>query len=167
MTSRSYLLGAAALGVAAIVLTGSLVAGEEKNTTARPREAVLTGTVTDLHSFMSGEIPKLESSRQRIYLGGPAVLMTETGPVLLGRDKGTPKPLILEALLQPAEVRGLLHEREGLRYLDLTALRPTKPVRRSFEQDDEWPDDHEADEGDIDEDEEEDEDEGNDEEDPY
>jgi hypothetical protein len=130
--------------LAAVALASTLVVGGERTTPTKPQEAVLTGTVTDLHTFMSGEAPNKETTRQRVYEGVPVILQTEAGPIILGKGKGSLKTMVLGVLHQPAEVKGLLYAKHGLRYLDVAVAKPPKPGAQPIE-DDEWIDEPEDD----------------------
>ena len=70
--------------VALLVATSTLAARGGRNRPAKPKDVTLTGTITDLHSYMT-EKPQPTRAVQRLIRGGmPAVLETENGAVLLG-----------------------------------------------------------------------------------
>jgi hypothetical protein len=89
---------------------------------AKPAEVTLMGRVVDLHGFMTGEYPdadRAKSTAQCISNGVPAALETDKGLVILGQGMiGPAKALAATAYVQ-AEIRGALHEKDGLKYLDL------------------------------------------------
>lgn len=127
MTRTWILRTAAVTAMAAMVLASTLVIGGPRDRARKAKEVTLTGKVGDLHSFMAGEAFRDDVVRQRIYDGAPIVLQTNRGPVVLGTSKGSVKEMILPAANQTAEAVGRLYEKRGIRYLELTTIRPQPP----------------------------------------
>ncbi|MEK6677338.1 MAG: hypothetical protein AABZ47_17010 [Planctomycetota bacterium] len=132
MNRRVRLMGVAALGLSAVVLTASLRAGPERSKTATaPREVNLVGKITDLHSYMTakpGTAASAKVAQQAIRSGVPAVIETEDGIVLVGQGEKGPMRTLLPFAGRDAELKGRLYEKDGLRYIDIvTASRPQRP----------------------------------------
>jgi hypothetical protein len=90
--------------------------------------------------------------RQRIYDGAPIVLQTDRGAVVLGTGKGSVKDMILPVANQAAEAMGRLYEKRGIRYLELTTIRPQPPTQQLGQEEWEEEEDYGHEEGDYEED---------------
>jgi hypothetical protein len=130
MTTRTLGYGGA-LAVALILCTvpifltppGALAQERPgKPEAAKPAEVTLMGQVVDLHGFMTGEYPdadRAKSTAQCIRDGVPAALETDKGLVILGQGMMGPARALAAAAYAQAEIRGALHEKDGVKYLDL------------------------------------------------
>jgi hypothetical protein len=141
--------GAAALiiAVAASIGISSLFAQERprprlRTTAAQPtqsQEIVRSGTIVDLHLYMTGESagkdPKA-GSRNCIRRGVPAALETEQGLMVLGPAKGTASKLAQHAM-SLVEVRGTLYEKHGVKYLEVASIKKLRALEAEEELEDE------------------------------
>ena len=97
---------------------------------AQPQEVALSGTVVDLQSYMTGE-PRAKNpeafSRNCIRRGVPAALETESGLIILGFAKGNASMLAQHAM-KSAEVRGTLHIKQGVKYLEVASIKKLKSL---------------------------------------
>ncbi|MCG3138399.1 MAG: hypothetical protein HJJLKODD_02262 [Phycisphaerae bacterium] len=93
----------------------------------RDEEAtVMSGKLVDLKSYMSEELEGDELVRMiqsNLREGIPAAIETKEGLVVVGWDRKIPKAKVLQMANQDIEVRGLLYEKSGLHYMQVTAVR--------------------------------------------
>ena len=108
--------------VTCLVGASTLVARGGRDRPAKPKDVTLTGTITDLHSFMT-EKPQPTRAVQRLIRGGmPAVLEIENGAVLLGGVSKQFRKELLRLVHEDVEIEGKLYEKRGLRYVDIIAM---------------------------------------------
>jgi hypothetical protein len=131
MTRKTWSVTIVGLVVLAICLVPSFLAvAQEKGTTPPPppaaKEVTLTGKVVDLHCFMAGGAGKEDATKcmkECIEKGVPAVLETSKGIVLLGKGMEGVAKLVGPHANQQVEVKGKLHEKAGLKYLDIIEIK--------------------------------------------
>ena len=130
------LMAVISIGVVGISALNATAGEEEK---AKTRDATLTGTITDLHSYMTGQSSEGDDAslvRKRFRGGVPMILQTDDGPVILGQGDKRPGAVIMRHVFQQVQVSGKLHEKRGLRYLDIEVA-SVKAVAAEDEGDDE------------------------------
>lgn len=108
--------------VTCLVGASTLVARGGRDRPPKPKEVTLTGTITDLHSYVTGESQPARNVQRLIRSGIPAILDTKAGPILLGGVSKQFRKELLKLVHEDVEVEGKLYEKRGLRYLDITAL---------------------------------------------
>lgn len=116
--------------VAGVVLVSVLCAAGDRDKNPPPRDVTLTGTVVDLHSFMTERYEssdKAKCTRDCIRAGVPAALETQEGLVVIGEGTKGAARTIMELAFQTAELKGKLYEKHGLRYIDITSAKAAKP----------------------------------------
>ena len=126
---RSKRFGVAALSTVALgLLVWSVNADVRGARGEKPaKDATLTGRVVDLHCFMTGEMPSADPVRctaDCLRAGVPAGLETDTGLVVLGQGVQGPAKALVPFAFKTVEISGKLHERDGVRYLDIASIRP-------------------------------------------
>ncbi|MCB9851276.1 MAG: hypothetical protein H6817_11305 [Phycisphaerales bacterium] len=92
---------------------------------AMAKDVVLTGTVVDLHCYMTGAMPSGDAAKctaDCIRAGVPAGLETDIGLVVLGQGMQGASKALLPYAHQFVEVRGKLFERDGVKYLDIASV---------------------------------------------
>ncbi|MHC4695482.1 MAG: hypothetical protein ACYTFA_01925 [Planctomycetota bacterium] len=127
----------------------SATAGEEEK--AKTRDATLTGKITDLHSYMTGQSSDggdVSLVRKRFRGGVPMILQTDDGPVILGQGDKRPGAVIMRHVLQQVQVSGKLYEKRGLQYLDIevASVKAVAAEDEGDDEDEEVEQEHEADE---------------------
>ena len=131
-----------------IVVVSALYAGQERSKTPPPRDATLTGTIVDLQNFMTGKYNSSDRKRctqESLRAGVPAALETDDGLVIIGEGTKGPQRTIMPLALQYVELKGKLYEHNGLRYIDITSAKPTKPRPKPYELEPQTPDKDELD----------------------
>ena len=108
--------------VTCLVGASTLVGGGGRERTPKPKEVTLTGTITDLHSYVTDESLPARNVQRLIRNGIPAILDTKAGPVLLGGASTRYRKDLLKLVHEEVEVEGELYEKRGLRYLDVASL---------------------------------------------
>jgi hypothetical protein len=141
--SKKVLIGSLCVVAAVLITVTALQAGGERTPTPPAREVTMVGKIVDLHCFMTDKFPSadhVKCTRECIRAGVPAALDTEVGLIVLGHGPKGPARMIDELALQHAEIKGKLYERNGLRYLDVTAAKvvslpePPKPFDPEIEE---------------------------------
>ncbi len=116
-------LGAVCLMVGFV---SAIQADQTRRETVAPKEVSLTGRVVDLQCFMTGRFPTADEAkctRECIKAGVPAALETDDGLVILGQGTKGASRAFAKFGLKNVEVRGMIYERQGLRYMDITTAR--------------------------------------------
>ena len=108
--------------VTCLVGASTLVARGGRDRPPKPQEVTLTGTITDLHSYVTDETQPARNAQRLIRSGIPAILDTKAGPVLLGGVSKQYRKDLLKLVHEDVEVEGELYEKRGLRYLDVASL---------------------------------------------
>jgi|GEM_PF-1634535 len=128
--SKDLLRPAAALACLGVGIAAMAVAAGERDR-AKTRELTVTGTVVDLHSFMTGKYQssdKAACTRECIRSGVPAALETKDGLFILGQGPKGPMKTLAKLAFQEIEVKGTVHERNGIRYLDIADAKPVDRI---------------------------------------
>jgi hypothetical protein len=130
--------------VAAVAITSSLLAGGDEKKTA-PRDVTLTGKIVDLHSYMTERFVSsdhVKCTENCIRAGVPAALETEDGLVIIGQGVTGAARTLAPLAFQQVELKGTLHERHGIRYIDLTSATVASPEEMEEPQWDEKDDEY-------------------------
>ena len=135
--------------VMGVLVSGALVvglrpAGVERNKTVPPREVTVSGQVVDLQNHMTDKFASTDReqcTQTCLRAGVPAALLTEDGLIVLGKGEKGAVSVLTPLALKNVEVKGMLYERLGLRYLDIAEIKPIK----SMEDEEDWPGDEEED----------------------
>ncbi len=123
------------VGLVATVLCGgallAMLAAAGRTREPQPREVTLHGKIVDLQSYMTGKFASddhVRATQQAIRAGIPSALETEDGLVIIGQGHRGPMRTIMPLAFKDAEVKGTLYEKQGLQYIDVTAVtKMTKP----------------------------------------
>lgn len=130
--------------VVGVVLVSVLCAAGDREKNPPPRDVTLTGTVVDLHSFMTEKYEssdKAKCTRDCIRAGVPAALETQEGLVLIGEGTKGSARTIMALAFQAAELKGKLYEKHGVRYIDIKSAQAAKPKpepESDSDRDDSW-----------------------------
>jgi hypothetical protein len=139
-TKRSVVM--AAVLPLTLIGIGSLVAQErlrepkpdQTETDVQAKDLAIVGKIVDLQSYMTGKVvgkDPMKWSRECIRRGVPAALETETGLIILGVATGRPTK-IAEHVTKTVHVEGKLHEKGGIKYLEVTNMKPAKPDDETY-----------------------------------
>ncbi len=124
---RSQTMIVTAALIAAVFASTLLAGGRPKS--PKPKEETIVGLVVDLQTYMTEKCPNddfAKCTRDNIRGGVPAALETEDGLIMIGMGDKGPARLLVPLAYQNAEVTGMLYEREGFLYLDMTAAKVYK-----------------------------------------
>jgi hypothetical protein len=130
-------LSALCLGIA---ITSALNAEPRKPQAPEPQEVTLTGTVVDLQCFMTGQYLSADHekcTKECIRAGVPVALETPEGLYILGHGMEGPARMFNKLGMCQVEVKGMLHEKLGVRYIDVATARELEQTSRPFWKEDE------------------------------
>jgi hypothetical protein len=105
---------------------------------SKGKETTLVGKIVDLQCYMTEEYATkdhAECTRRCIRAGVPVALETDKGLVIVGMGQRGPAHKVEKHALVMVELKGKLYEKHGLKYVDLTSLKPAKPQP---EEEEEW-----------------------------
>ncbi len=158
--SRSTVLTALALAATVVSASALIAQGPDykAKAKAKAKEVIIQGRIVDLHHFMTAGYASADrgrTTREALQSGIPALLETHDGPVLLGMGKRAEnKNSVMALAYEEAEMKGMLFEMKGLRYLDIASVTPLKAAMPEKEEGEEYQDeDMDTDPHDQDEDE--------------
>jgi hypothetical protein len=115
-----------------------LAAGRGRSDAAK--EATMQGKIVDLQSFMTGKFAgddPVRATQQAIRAGTPAALETEDGLIILGQGQRGPMRTLMPLAMREVEVKGMLYEKHGLQYMDITSI--SRAARSDEEEEGEHP----------------------------
>lgn len=133
----------AVLVVASVIATSTLGATGTGDKATKPKQVTLTGKIVDLQCHMTEKYPssdRAKCTRDCIRSGIPAALETKDGLIIIGRDTRGPGLDLLPHAYRDVELKGMLHEKHNLKYLELQSIKPTQP-EPFFEEDEPEPQD--------------------------
>ena len=97
--------------------------------TSTGKEVALTGRIVDFHCFMTGKMPSTDAVKctaDCIRAGVPVGLETGEGLIVLGKGIKGPANMLRPFAQESVEVRGILYEDGGVRYLDISSIKATE-----------------------------------------
>jgi hypothetical protein len=92
-------------------------------------EVTMIGRVVDLSCFMTGEYPSADHAKctaDCLRNGVPAGLETDKGLIILGHGITGPAKVLMPFAFKQAEVRGMLFEKGGIKYLNIISIQEAK-----------------------------------------
>lgn len=101
------------------------------------RQVTMKGRVVCLHTFMVGEEvtpEKVKAIADAIRNGAPAALETSTGLIVLGQGTTNPGRFIFPHALRNVEVKGRVHDKGGLKYLDFVEVKQVQQDQNEEEE---------------------------------
>lgn len=121
----------AAIGLVPLLMSPANAIAQETNALNKqdqtaPRDVTLTGRIVDMHCCMTGEYPTkdyVKCTAQCIKRGVPSALETDSGLVILGHGLDGPARMVAPMAYEQVEVTGKLHEKHGIKYLDMVSIR--------------------------------------------
>lgn len=131
MNRRNRWASAVTLGLVGLTGTVLVAAGGSRGKETAPKEITVVGRVVDLHSYMTGRAGSNDMVRwtqMAIRAGVPAALETDDGVIVLGQGDRGPMRTILPFAYKNVEIRGKLHEKDGIAYLDIASAKKAQGV---------------------------------------
>lgn len=136
MKRTKWCVATAAVLLLTSISIGSLFAQErlrktradQTRTPVQAKDLAIVGKVVDLQSYMTGKImgkDPIKWSRECVRRGIPAALETDGGLIILGVATGRPTK-IAEHVMKTVHVQGKLYEKGGMKYLEVTDMKPAK-----------------------------------------
>lgn len=122
-----FIVVSGVIGITTMVVAVGTPMDEQKSSVSR--DAVITGRVVDLQTYMTGKFQssdKARCTRDCIEAGVPAALETKDGLIVIGHGDKSPRKELARWALQYIEIKGTLYERSGVRYMDLEKIKLAK-----------------------------------------
>ncbi|MHC5108726.1 MAG: hypothetical protein ACYTHJ_02465 [Planctomycetota bacterium] len=114
-------------GLATLVIGAAAIAvADDPPPVNSGRESTLRGRVVELRSYITGHYKtedKARATKRAIRTGSPAGLETKGGIVILGKSQHVTRTALSELAFEQAEITGVLYERDGVRFLDMTGAK--------------------------------------------
>lgn len=126
MNRRNKWASAVTLGLVGLAGTVLIAAGGSRGKETAPKDITVVGRVVDLHSYMtgrSGSNDMVRWTQMAIRAGVPAAVETDDGIIIIGQGDRGPMRTILPFAYKNAELRGKLHEKDGIPYLDIVSAK--------------------------------------------